>query len=68
MLVFKMKIGGVPVPLEREPLSLSYLIISANNYKKKRHLIKLEKDVLLSDFNVAQDKKSNKMNREALRG
>ncbi len=56
MLVFKLKIGGVPVPLEREPLSLSYLIISANNYKK-RHLIKLEKDVLLSDFNVAQDLK-----------
>lgn len=53
-----MKIGRVP--LEREPLSLSYFIISANNYQKKkeeeeRSQIKLEGAVLLSGFNVAQD-------------
>lgn len=43
MLVFKMKIGRVP--LEREPLSLSYFIISANNYQKKK---KKKKEVKLN--------------------
>lgn len=54
ILVCKIKIGRVP--LEREPLSHSFFIISANNYKKSSQ-IKLEKDVSLSGLNVTSDKK-----------